>query len=73
VPIEDRPFKLTYIVATERPDPGPIFDETAARLRSNPRWSVREIPGGHNMQLTNPTGLASLLLELSPSQVAVAR
>jgi pimeloyl-ACP methyl ester carboxylesterase len=65
VPLEDRPFKLTYIVATERPDPGPYFDETAARLRGNPRWTVREVSGGHNMQLTNPNGLSRLLLDLA--------
>jgi pimeloyl-ACP methyl ester carboxylesterase len=69
VPLEDRPFRLTYIVATERPDPGPYFDETAARLRQNPRWTVHEVSGGHNMQLTNPTGLAGVLLSLVPVPV----
>jgi hypothetical protein len=64
-PLEARGFALTYIVATERPDPGPVFDQTAARLRGNPRWSVREISGGHNMMRTNPRGLAALLLELA--------
>ena len=63
-PIERRPFSLTYIVATDRPDPGPMFDATAERLRGNPRWTVREIAGGHNMTRTNPDGLAKLLLEL---------
>lgn len=68
VPLEERPFKLTYIVATARPDPGEIFDATAARLRSNPRWTVREIWGGHNMQRTNPDGLAQLLLEVAAAE-----
>jgi ribulose-5-phosphate 4-epimerase/fuculose-1-phosphate aldolase len=63
-PIESRPFSLTYIVATGRPDPGPVFDATAERLRGNPRWTVREIAGGHSMNRTNPEGLASLLLAL---------
>jgi pimeloyl-ACP methyl ester carboxylesterase len=66
VPLEDRPFLRTYIVATERLDPAPYFDETAARLRTHPRWTVREVSGGHNMQLTNPTGLAQVLLNLVP-------
>jgi pimeloyl-ACP methyl ester carboxylesterase len=66
VPLEERPFSLTYIVATGRPDPGPIFDRTAERLRTNPRWTVREIGGGHNMIYTNPAGLAGLFLELFP-------
>jgi pimeloyl-ACP methyl ester carboxylesterase len=68
VPIESRPFGLTYIVATGRPDPGPVFDRTAERLRGNPRWTVREIDGGHNMIRTNPDGLVALFLELFPTQ-----
>lgn len=64
VPLEQRPFGLTYIVATGRPDPGPVFDRTAERLRSNPRWTVREIDGGHGMIRTNPTGLVQLFQEL---------
>jgi pimeloyl-ACP methyl ester carboxylesterase len=66
-PLESRPFSLTYIVATGRPDPGPIFDKTAERLRGNPRWTVREISGGHGMIRTNPEGLVRLFLELFPS------
>jgi pimeloyl-ACP methyl ester carboxylesterase len=67
VPLETREFSLTYIVATGRPEPSPVFDEAAARLRGNPRWQVREISGGHVMNWTNPEGLAQLLLELFPS------
>jgi hypothetical protein len=67
VPLENREFSLTYIVATGRPEPSPAFDAAAARLRSNPRWTVREISGGHVMNWTNPDGLANLLLELFPS------
>ena len=64
VPLEQQPFSLTYIVATGRPDPGPIFDRTAERLRNNPRWTVREIDGGHGMIRTNPNGLVRLFLDL---------
>jgi pimeloyl-ACP methyl ester carboxylesterase len=67
-PLESRPFSLTYIVATGRPDPGPVFDRTAERLRGNPRWTVREIDGGHGMIRTNPEGLVRLFLELFPSR-----
>jgi pimeloyl-ACP methyl ester carboxylesterase len=66
-PLESRSFSLTYIVATGRPDPGPIFDRIADNLRGNPRWTVREISGGHSMNRTNPDGLVRLLLELFPS------
>ena len=71
-PTESHPFSLTYIVATGRPDPSPAFDATADRLRGNPRWTVREIAGGHNMNRHNPDGLAALLLELFPSSEPVA-
>ena len=63
-PLESRPFTLTYIVATGRPDPGPVFDLTAERLRNNPRWTLREIAGGHAMTRTNPEGLVRLFLDL---------
>jgi L-fuculose-phosphate aldolase len=66
-PLETRPFSLTYIVATGRPDPGVVFDRTAERLRSNPRWTVREISGGHGMIRTNPDGLVRLFSELFPA------
>ena len=52
--------------------PSTIFDRTADRLRTNPRWTVREISGGHNMNRHNPEGLANLLLELFPSSEPVA-
>jgi pimeloyl-ACP methyl ester carboxylesterase len=64
VPLEERPFTRTYIVATGRDTGGAIFDRTAERLRSDPRWTVREIAGGHGVITTNPTGLVDLLLEL---------
>lgn len=67
VPLERRPFSLTYIVATGRPDPGPVFDQIYASLQGNPRWTLREISGGHSMNRTNPRGLADLLIELFPS------
>jgi ribulose-5-phosphate 4-epimerase/fuculose-1-phosphate aldolase/pimeloyl-ACP methyl ester carboxylesterase len=66
-PLENRPFSLTYIVATGRFDTAPFFDAAAERLRSEPRWTVREISGGHGMIRTNPEGLFRLLQELFPS------
>jgi pimeloyl-ACP methyl ester carboxylesterase len=65
-PLEEQPFSLTYIVATGRADPSPFFDNTAERLRGNPRWTVREISGGHGMIRTNPEGLVQLLEGLPP-------
>jgi pimeloyl-ACP methyl ester carboxylesterase len=67
-PTESRPFSLTYIVATGRPDPGPVFDRIAEGLRGNQRWTVREIAGGHSMIRTNPDGLTRLFLELFPAE-----
>ncbi|MDE3077632.1 MAG: alpha/beta fold hydrolase [Chloroflexota bacterium] len=64
VPLEERPFSLTYIVATGRERPAPFFDGAADRLRGNPRWTVREISGDHGMNWTNPEGLVRLFLEL---------
>ncbi len=69
MPLEERSFSLTYIVATLRPDPSPYFDQTAERLRHDPRWTVREVEGDHNMQMSNPSGLAELLLELFGGRV----
>jgi ribulose-5-phosphate 4-epimerase/fuculose-1-phosphate aldolase/pimeloyl-ACP methyl ester carboxylesterase len=63
-PLEDRPFSRTYIVATGRQDPSPVFDKTADWLRDFARWNVREIGGGHGMTRTNPEGLFRLLQEL---------
>lgn len=65
-PLESRPFSLTYIVATGRFDPSPFFEDTAERLRGDPRWTVREVGGGHSMMRTNPQGLFNLLQELFP-------
>lgn len=64
--LESRPFSRTYIVATGRPDPSPVFDKTADRLRDLANWTVREIAGGHGMTRTNPDGLFRLLQELFP-------
>jgi len=67
-PLESRPFSLTYIVATGRPEPGPIFDRIAASLRGNQRWTLRAIAGGHGMIRTNPDGLVRLFRELFPAE-----
>jgi pimeloyl-ACP methyl ester carboxylesterase len=71
-PLESRPFSLTYIVATGRPEPGPIFDRIAASLHSNQRWTLREIAGGHGMIRTNPDGLVRLFLDLFPAESRTA-
>jgi pimeloyl-ACP methyl ester carboxylesterase len=67
-PLESRPFSLTYIVATGRTEAEPFFDRIADGVRGNPRWTLREIHGGHGMIRTNPAGLAGLLLELFPTE-----
>jgi hypothetical protein len=67
-PLESRPFSLTYIVATGRPDPSPVFDRIAEGLRGNACWTLREIAGGHGMIRTNPHGLVRLFLELFPAE-----
>ncbi|MGH2365427.1 MAG: alpha/beta fold hydrolase [Chloroflexota bacterium] len=65
---ESRPFSLTYIQATGREagQGGGFFDQCAERLRSNPRWTVRQISGGHGMIRTNPEGTVRLFQELFP-------
>ncbi len=71
-PLEEYPFGLTYIVASERPDPEAFFDKTAERLRQNPRWTVRQVPGPHNMTMTHPRELTDLLLEVAAGAVAAS-
>ncbi len=63
-PLETRPFPLTYIQALDRDRPGGFFDDCADRLRSNPRWTVRTVNGGHSMMQTNPEGTFKLFQEL---------
>jgi pimeloyl-ACP methyl ester carboxylesterase len=72
-PLESRPFSLTYIVARGRLEASSFFDGAAERARTNPRWTVREISGGHSMQRTNPTGLVDLILELFEREPAAVR
>jgi pimeloyl-ACP methyl ester carboxylesterase len=72
MPLEERAFSLTYVVASERPDPDFYFDAAAERLRANPRWTVRAVPGGHNMMVTHPRPLADLLLEMFSARPAVS-
>ena len=59
-------------MASERPDPSPQFDQTAERLRGNPRWTVRQVAGAHNMLITHPRDLTNLLVELSAGKVAAS-
>ena len=66
-PLEDRPFPLTYVRATE-PDPGsppnPAFAAAAEHARSSPAWTYREIATSHLVAQNRPRELADLLLEL---------
>ena len=66
-PLASRPFKRTYILATERPEGenGVIFERAATSVRDDPAWGYREISGGHGMTRSNPLGLSLLLLDLA--------
>jgi hypothetical protein len=62
----------TYIYCT-RPTEGDVFGQFAARARSEPGWSYREIDASHNPHLTAAEVLAGLLnavAALRPSLIA---
>ena len=67
-PLEDWPFPLTYVRATE-PDPGsppnPAFAAAAAHARTSPAWTYRQITTSHLVAQNRPRELADLLLELA--------
>ncbi|NYT85252.1 alpha/beta fold hydrolase [Pollutimonas harenae] len=50
----------TYVFATR--NGGDWFVKTHARLKSDSRWTVHEIPCGHSIMLDRPADLAALLL-----------
>ncbi|CAM3856163.1 alpha/beta hydrolase [Bordetella tumulicola] len=54
----------TYVFATK--NGGDWFVQTHARLKSDPRWIVHEIPCGHSIMLDRPADLAALLLAEAP-------
>lgn len=62
-PLEQRKFDRHYVLATGE---GPtLFYGVAERLRALPAWNVSEMPTGHDMMLTMPQELTSLLLSLA--------
>jgi pimeloyl-ACP methyl ester carboxylesterase len=67
MPLEHRPFSLTYIKATGEPRPegsrGGFWD-AADRVLANPRWRYREIATNHMVASNRPAELTSLLLEV---------
>jgi pimeloyl-ACP methyl ester carboxylesterase len=67
-PLEDFPFRRTYVRATV-PDPGvpvnPAFDDAAARTRESPAWRYEEIATTHLVAQNRPADLTRLLLELA--------
>jgi hypothetical protein len=67
-PLEEWPFPLTYVRATE-PDPGagpnPAFEAAAAHARSSPAWTYHEIATSHLVAQNRPRELADLLLGLA--------
>ena len=68
VPLEDRPFGLTYIRATTDPADAPgvsAFQAAAERARRSPRWHYIELSTGHMIPMNRPDELAQILLELN--------
>lgn len=58
---EDLPADRRYIRCTA---PAlPVFAQTAARLRDDPRWRYAELATGHDAMLTAPQALADLLTD----------
>lgn len=59
MPPEDRPFKRTYIAATNTAEPVSV-----SRTRNNSAWSFHEINSGHAIYREAPVELAAILLRL---------
>jgi pimeloyl-ACP methyl ester carboxylesterase len=67
-PIEELPFRRTYVKATasDPADPGErCFAEAAERARTSDRWRYREIDTNHMVLSNRPQQVADLLLELA--------
>lgn len=66
VPVEDRPFPLSYVKATADPDEAgdSAFWRHAAHARDSDRWSYHEIDSHHSVPLARPQELADVLLTL---------
>jgi pimeloyl-ACP methyl ester carboxylesterase len=68
VPLESRPFGLTYIRATTDPAEAPgnsAFRAAAERARQSPRWRYIELDTGHMIPMNRPDELAQILLDLN--------
>lgn len=68
-PLEDHPFALTYIKATDDPRSSPgtgAFWAAAERAAAHPRWGYHEIATDHLVQHNAPDALADLLHTLAP-------
>ncbi len=63
VPLEQLALSRTYVLAAG--DTESLFQPVAARLRGMPAWNVTGLPTGHDMMLTMPQELTSLLLSLA--------
>jgi pimeloyl-ACP methyl ester carboxylesterase len=55
----------TYVYCTVGKHPSSPFAQLAARLRTDPRWTYRELATGHNLHYTAPVDVVALLCEAS--------
>ena len=62
----------TYIYCTRAAE-GDVFGQFAARARSEPGWSYREIDARHNPHITAPETLAGLLDDVAASEPRFTR
>ena len=65
-PLEDWPFSLTYVKATEDPrEAGGAFWPAGDRANASPRWRYEEIDTNHMIPNNRPAELAALLLDIA--------
>ena len=55
--------RKTYIRA--KGFPSPIFDQTLAKLKTNPDWKTFEVACGHDVMVDMPDRLVEILLEVA--------
>jgi pimeloyl-ACP methyl ester carboxylesterase len=63
-PTEAHPFLRAYIRPAGR-HASPGYDRAASVATTEPGWTYYELPGGHNMMLTNAAALADLLVKIT--------
>lgn len=68
-PLEDNPFGLTYIKATNDPNESETsgFWSAAQKAKTSDRWRYEEIATNHMIPMMEPDRLVSLLLEIAGS------